>query len=352
MGRSLCSRAMPLLSMLMVCPALTRAQTLPPAGFPVQIDSVRRVGVELTNGLISDAAVGPSGRVCLADFSNQRIACFNPDGRLLWQIGRRGAGPGEFRALYRLTLDASDTVLAFDLGSGELSVIAPDGRFIRRMPLPIRFHQVDDVIAGPNRTVVVSGVAPLAGSAADSAVHVFRLADSISYVRSFGPLPRARNRQVLEYWGAGGIRLTPDGDLIYGRKIPYEIYVYALDGRLKRKLTGPGELRYGPDDAIHIEAKAGSMRISSDTTRNIVKPLTPLPVGKDLLLDGRRARGGTVWWDAIPLSAEGKASTFTADSGQGVGALIGVDQTRHLLWAVDNEADEPSLVRLTYRMRQ
>jgi hypothetical protein len=300
--------------------------------------------------LISDAKVGTSGRVCLADFSNQRIACFTPDGRLLWILGRKGEGPAEFRAVYRLALDASDTVYAFDIASSEISVISPAGKFLRRSPLPIRFRQVDDVLVGPDRTLLISGIAPLAGQAADSAVHVFRLADSLTYVRSFGLLPAARNSDVLAYWGAGGIRSLTSRVVVYGRRYPYEIYTYSTDGHLLQKVVGPAELRYGPDDAIHIRKDASSMHISDDTTKNIITPLTPIAITDHYLLAGRRAKDGTVWWDGIPLSPGLRTTVFRFPPGQSLGAVIGVDRAHHLLWAVDNDGSDPCLVRMSYRL--
>ena len=343
--------AAPMLTMsALVSPMAAAAQARPGPTFPLQIDSVRPVGAELASGLISDAKVSTSGRVCLADFSNQRIACFTSDGRLLWILGRKGEGPGEFRAVYRLALDASDTVYAFDIASSEISVISPGGKFLRRSALPIRFRQVDDVLAGPDRTLLISGIAPLAGQAADSAIHVFHLGDTLTYIRSFGLLPAARNSEVLAYWGAGGIRLLSQRRVVYGRRYPYEIYAYSTDGHLLQKVIGPAELRYGPDDAIQIRKDASSMHIADDTTKNIVTPLTPIAISDHFVLAGRRAKDGTVWWDAIPLSPRARATSFRFSPGQSLGAVIGVDRTHHLLWAVDNDGSDPCLVRMAYRL--
>lgn len=337
--------------MMAILPASLAAQISLPASFPFQIVAHSAVGADLANGLISDAAVAPSGRVCQADYSNQRITCFAPDGRMLWRAGRKGEGPGEFRAVYRLTLDVADTVYAFDIASSDVSVIAPNGNFVRRNSLSLRFRQVDDILAGPNRTLLVSGVAPLAGAAADSAVHVFQLGDSITYVRSFGALPPAQGPDVLAYWGAGGIRLMPDGSVLYGRRFPYEIYDYLASGQLVRTLRGPVKLVFGPDDAIRIVRTASSTYISNDTTKNIIVPLTPIAVTSQLILTGRRAKDGTIWWDVLSLEGQTSVATYRFPLGQHPGALIGIDRNHLLLWAVDNDSDEPSLVRLTYQLR-
>jgi hypothetical protein len=329
-----------------------RAQVVLPPTFPLQILVQEPVGADLANGLIADAQLSSSGRVCQADYSNQRLTCFAPDGHVLWSEGRKGDGPGEFRAVYRLAIDGADTVYAFDIGSSTISVIAPDGHFVRRAILPFRFRQVDDVIVGTGRTLLISGVAPLAGQAAEFAVHAFQLGDSLRYRRSFGPLPPAKNSETLAYWGAGGISLLPDGGVLFGRRYPYDIFVYDSEGRSQQTLHGPVQLPYGPDQAIHIERTATAIRISEDTTHNVVMPLTPHALSSHLVLTGRRAQDGAVWWDVVPLDAGAPSSSCRFPPEQRPGAVIGVDRGRNYLWAVDNHGDDPSLVRLTYRLRK
>jgi len=50
-------------------------------------------------GLLGDIAVDSLGRVFIADIQKRVIDVFNPDGRFLTQLGRKGKGPGEFVTL-------------------------------------------------------------------------------------------------------------------------------------------------------------------------------------------------------------------------------------------------------------
>src|SRR4051794_18935210 len=45
------------------------------------------------------ARLGPDGRVYVLDRVDRAIRVFDPTGRLVGTIGRRGAGPGEFQSI-------------------------------------------------------------------------------------------------------------------------------------------------------------------------------------------------------------------------------------------------------------
>ncbi|HET7459726.1 MAG TPA: hypothetical protein VFJ82_00705 [Longimicrobium sp.] len=94
-------------------------------------------------------SVAPDGRFFVADFSDKNVKVYAPIGRRALTIGRPGRGPGEFQAL--MTAQAyGDSLVAFDFLDRRLSVFAPDGRFVRRVPLtrlafpPFSVRVVDD----------------------------------------------------------------------------------------------------------------------------------------------------------------------------------------------------------------
>ena len=55
----------------------------------------------------------PTGNIAVADWRTPGIRVYDSNGRLIRTLGRRGAGPGEFRAVYDLFL-AGDTLIAYD----------------------------------------------------------------------------------------------------------------------------------------------------------------------------------------------------------------------------------------------
>lgn len=68
-------------------------------------------------------ALDQRGNIYVADRSAIRL--FGPDGRLLRTIGRLGSGPGEFDWVATVGLLPGDSLYAFDMGHGRLTVFAP-----------------------------------------------------------------------------------------------------------------------------------------------------------------------------------------------------------------------------------
>lgn len=70
-----------------------------------------------------------SGGLAVLDVS--RVQVFSSTGRRLHVIGRDGSGPREFRAVYTGCSLAGDTLLIADGSLSRLSVLAPNGTFVR-----------------------------------------------------------------------------------------------------------------------------------------------------------------------------------------------------------------------------
>jgi hypothetical protein len=77
----------------------------------------------------------PAGRIIVTDRSDHNIKVYDSAGALVRIMGRPGRGPGEFAALMSAQV-YRDSVLAYDVSGGRLSVFGPDGRFARARPLP------------------------------------------------------------------------------------------------------------------------------------------------------------------------------------------------------------------------
>lgn len=59
---------------------------------------------------------------------------FNAAGKYLQRLGKRGEGPGELLDPQVIAVDATDSVLVFDRGTGRLTVYGPDLSFARTAP--------------------------------------------------------------------------------------------------------------------------------------------------------------------------------------------------------------------------
>jgi hypothetical protein len=75
-------------------------------------------------------ALDPAGNVYVLDFSDNNIKCFDPAGKFLRLIGRKGQGPGEFNMPYAIAV-ARDRLTVWDMGNDRLCALKASGEFIK-----------------------------------------------------------------------------------------------------------------------------------------------------------------------------------------------------------------------------
>ena len=79
---------------------------------------------------ISRMAVSPEDRIFVAQEQESTIRVFEADGMNLLQLGGRGEGPGEFRAIYRMGF-LHDTLWVLDNRIGRVSLYSPSLDLLR-----------------------------------------------------------------------------------------------------------------------------------------------------------------------------------------------------------------------------
>src|SRR5687768_2934188 len=65
------------------------------------------------------------GRIVVANSGTSEVRIYDARGVHLRTMGRRGDGPGEFRALLRLGVIRGDTILAYDWRHGRITWFSP-----------------------------------------------------------------------------------------------------------------------------------------------------------------------------------------------------------------------------------
>ncbi len=313
--------------------------------FPLVLESVEIYGAADDLGVLIDSELGPDGSVYLADMANSAIVVYSPLGELAWTAGGKGQGPGEFRTIYRMTVDLSGQIYVLDRSGNAVSRFTSTGEFIDRKQISFNFSHVDDMVVTTAGDVVVSGVTELGEGIRDSAVHVFDA--ELNHVRSFGPLPEAEDRRVLSYWGAGGLSITVDGQVVYTRRLPYEVYIYSIEGQLQAKIETPFSWDVSPDDVIKITERAGGIRIERDGDI-IVPAIAPArPLGPHWLIGGHRA-GVERFWDIFSVEGDYLGSTPVPVDW---GLPVGYDAASGTLWAKGQHLMEPVIRKLGVRVR-
>jgi hypothetical protein len=75
---------------------------------------------------ITAVAVDRSGHVYVADFYRQQVTVLSQRGQFDRVIGRRGSGPGEFRAIRSIQVTDGDSLLVYDPSLARISMYAPN----------------------------------------------------------------------------------------------------------------------------------------------------------------------------------------------------------------------------------
>ena len=317
------------------------------ASSPIGIGSVKEHARSSVLGRVIDLAIAPSGDLWVADLSLNEIIHFDTAGTEIGRIGRNGEGPGEFRMLYRLAVDPSGNLYAFDFASSDVSVFDAAGEYLDRWRLPVFFAQVDRFVVVPDGRVVVAGIAANDSAASGSSLHVFSAAGE--HVTSFGPLPRASNRALLRFWGAGNLSLSSHGDLLLSLRLPYEIFSYSPDGRLRARIVAPTLMAGSADDAFTSRGDANSGSIA-DSETYVPRPLFAYDIGDGLVLAGRSAgRDEPAVWDVFDADGQLIQSIRAPEPVRGV---LGLDRERARLWGVGTTNDEPVLFSINLIIRR
>lgn len=311
-------------------------------------DVLRSDVVEPPDGFVSiaNATLGSDGSLYVADFSRGEVRRFAPDGHPVWVFGL-ATKPGEERFRpYRLSA-VGDSIVVYDLARNAIIFLDKDGREASRHTLALSFTHVDAVIVIGDALAISGTVLPtlITPPTADQfGVHVFTLDGK--YLRSFGPLPIARNRSVLNQWGAGVISRSLDGkNLFYVRKLPYEIYEYTPVGRLVRVVKMRRDTASDPTDyftAAPAEARGGVEIRVSDIDVPVPGRAVALPCGALLASRGFKKR---TLQDHVS-SADVIESTVLPP---GWGPVFAVDTVRLVAWRTESYNGRPVVLRQQLR---
>lgn len=309
-------------------------------GLPFEVDEYYAFDFDSTGiGTPSDAALDRDGSLVVADLQAGTLTRLGLSGQVVSTFGGKGDGPGEFHYLYKVAIDSARYIHAYDLGGSQISVFSTAGDFQDRIQLDLSFRQVDDLRVLDSGRYVVAGMASYPGGLVSHAVHTF--SPKGEYLASFGPLPRADSVEVLNFWGVGNVAVTSSGNILFGRRLPYEFYEFTPDGQSVRTFAPEVDLTGKPDDAYVIERSAGQFRISYSET-HVDRPLRPFVLGSGRVLTGRILEDAR-WWDIVSPQGVVEQSFRVPESW---GGLLGVDSERNVIWIVQHPGLTNSIARM------
>jgi hypothetical protein len=210
----------------------------------------------------------PSGTLVIADAQTPEIRIFGPDGRLIRKLGRNGEGPGEFRRIGSLFLNA-DTIITYDGALRRLTWYSLNGALLRTAPFTYPPEAGYLSITGrlqSGRWVVTTGHSPGwehgSGTYRDTTRVGLWAAGATGPIQWVGQFPgmtflvHAPPGDKAD-WTVGMLPLSPLGQvatwrdtLLAGDTGTPELTYYAPDGHRLRSVSLPAALQPLATDAV------------------------------------------------------------------------------------------------------
>jgi len=90
----------------------------------------------ITFSFPNQVAVDDSGKIYVADISKSEVNVFNQEGSYLYNIGRRGEGPGEFRNISGIGINPENNLVVFDGSNTTANIFTTNGDLVQTSLIP------------------------------------------------------------------------------------------------------------------------------------------------------------------------------------------------------------------------
>ena len=326
--------------------------------------------------------VGPRGAIVLPLPQDGNVRIYDSTGKRATTLGAKGAGPGEFRTIFRLGW-IRDTLWIYDASLRRMTYYSPDWKMLRSTVFSESLRQPPE---GPNPTNVISDFAPSAigpdGRVLGQIVVVNGRDPALGrllfnyFVASVGPDAGVRrlaeipaNAVSPRAWvgtetpGRSAYAIVPFGaDALYAFSTTGDRFAIVTTNRAARTFTvtsrsATGDTLFSKSYPYTPRAIPGAVADSAATaatknarqsaavisaleaeTRKAIPPSYP-PVASIVL-----ARDGTTW--VRTTDATGNDQAMVLDGKGNVSAIVPLRKTIDIveaegrrLWAVDVDAD-------------
>ncbi len=190
----------------------------------------------------------PDGRVLLSDVDEPALFLISAGGRTRTQLGRSGAGPGEYTAPTLLLGLQGDSTLLLDRDARRFLVIDPHGALVSTTPFPPALTNAVPWLRASDRAGRLYFQATAFGRGPGESVSILRwnrATDRIDSIGSFAaaspePVTRTMNghtvttRSVMPYAAVEDWAIGSAGDLAVVQPAPYSVEWRQSDGSRHR----------------------------------------------------------------------------------------------------------------------
>lgn len=124
---------------------------------------------ELDLGPIFNAVSLTDGKIALINGATSSLRIYDTLGSRVYDSGRTGEGPGEFRTPFRVFGLDNDTIFVADFAPWRLLVRSPDGQWIRTVDMtPMRFNPPEDIVVLADGSLIFADL--VRGAAIDTRI--------------------------------------------------------------------------------------------------------------------------------------------------------------------------------------
>ena len=173
------------------------------------------------------------GHIYAIDGRECTIKVFDPEGRFLRTIGRKGQGPGELTFPSRIILTPQDEVVVLDAGNRRLSFFKRDGTLLRELSTAkwsfLRFR------VGARGEIYADHAA--AAEQGGAVLNMTKFSPDLSASTIIATEPRAMEPNRINAFPPGFVHgVTRDGGLVWALDSRYEITIVGPDGKARLKI--------------------------------------------------------------------------------------------------------------------
>lgn len=191
------------------------------------------------------------GNFYVSDMKNLRIQKYNPEGRYLFTIGRKGQGPGEFRSLSVVRFDKDGNLYVCDVTGRKLSFFSKEGDFLRQIPMPGSFENIyinsnDLIIANKYEQAPADNALTMISTSGLFNEEFAQLAELHKIKREMALPGKDLSSRIqimanminLMVFKPQQLLTLAKNDFIYsGHPERYEINIFSPEGKLVKKIT-------------------------------------------------------------------------------------------------------------------
>jgi len=264
----------------------------------------------------------PAGTIYVLDYKDCAVKKYDPRGKFIARIGRKGQGPGEFEIPSGICLDEEGRLLVGDMMANKIESFDSAGIFINSLKKE-RLYKFEMVRSGK---LVIEYMELASGESQVKRIRCLAAEEAgkarvVLYSRDQLPFARVSNKdfqiEIPLYirWD-----VTPDGRLYIGTANCYEIRAMTLDGRVLFAFTRDYDPFPIPPDirSAALKQLAGSrLPTMAVGARDFEEYLKSYAIFKSITADEK----GRIWVELFqPESKDGTEafSTFDVFSPEGV----------------------------------